>query len=63
VCEDQLGLFGVILPISYFFANLPSGFATWLNVPFLFVVYICRDQRDDQGSLQHMLIKKIMMVI
>ena len=39
--RDQLGSF-IISPSFQLFANLPSGFATWLND--LVVVYVCRYQ-------------------
>jgi hypothetical protein len=40
--EDQLGWTLFISTLHNLFANLPSGFATWLNT--LIIVYVCRYQ-------------------
>jgi hypothetical protein len=53
---DQLGRVDIISPNLHFLTNLPSGFATWLNV--LFDVCVCRDQDGDQENLDQMLIKQ-----
>jgi hypothetical protein len=66
VCGLGLGLVEWIssaawsYPLYVIFANLPSGFATWLNV--LFVVCVCRDQEDAQDELKIILIKEFMKI-
>jgi hypothetical protein len=47
-------------PHYVIFANLPSGFATWLND--LVVVCVCRDQEDAQDELKIILIKEFMKI-
>jgi hypothetical protein len=48
--------------IFQFFANLPSGIATWNNV--LFVLFVCRDQAIDQdGPEDHQVQDQVKMIL
>ena len=42
--KDQLGWSLCISSLFHFFANLPSGYATWHNTCFITFVFVCRDQ-------------------
>jgi hypothetical protein len=57
---DLLGRDLIISSSFQLFANLPSGFATWLNT--LIVVYVCRNQEDAQDGLKIILIKEFMKI-
>jgi hypothetical protein len=60
--EDQLGWSLCISSLFQFFANLPSGIATWHNV--LFVLFVCRDQAIDQdGPEDHQVQDQVKMIL